>query len=433
MTEERRPRWPGAAISLLIGILMALVGLLWHGAALAQELAPVPAQTEAPGVTISILEDTLQTHPPGAKVAIDFEVSNDRDVTDTFLITTIADEHWPIEIVRSNPPTETTELAIQIPAGLTAGLELSVTVPSEASGANPIIITAVSLSNPAIQDAAPLTIVAAVDIYLPVVYRWFPPIPYPPVLNPISNPEQDGIYTVTWQPAQLATSYSLEEDDNAGFSSPTVVYSGMATSWMTPDPGRASGTYYYRVRGLNNVGYGDYSESQTVTVAARFLADVSSLTAGQCTTLRWNFDNVKAVYISFAKGFDKRGVAGSGTFSICPSVTTTYRALVVNQDNSQSNYDFTVNVTGTTCADPYVLRFEPTTYQVNAGERFSIFWDVRCAKAVYYSAGSGAEQPVTGQGSKIDVQIFQDTLFKLRIEYNNRTLSDNASFTVDVR
>lgn len=385
-----------------------------------------------PGVSVGLVDAAVQNRTQGEQFNVRFNLTNEQLVEDTFLVLVNSQQGWPVQIVRTVPPTATTALVITLPAGLSAPLQISMTVPAAANTSDTVVITAVSQSNPLIQDAATFRVDVTRRTYLPIVIKWSPPIPLPPVLDPIANADQDGNYTVSWQAAELATSYSLEEDDNAAFSSPTVVFSGAATSWVAS--GKPNGTYHYRVRGVNTLGSGPYSNVQSTVVQGFFYADAANLTAGTCTTLRWNFTNVRAVYVSFAYGFDKRGVSGVGSATVCPSITTPFRATVVNQDNSQSEYTFTVNVTGSTCADPYVLRFAPTSYLVNRGERFSIFWEVECAAAVFYRPGSAAEQPVVGRDSRTDVTINQDTLFTLRVVYNRPgSPSDNASFTVRVR
>ncbi len=90
-------------------------------------------------------------------------------------------------------------------------------------------------------------------LYLPMAMRSWPPVPDVPLLNPIYDPEGDGFYTVDWNLANRAETYTLQEDDNAGFSSPEVRYWGAETYWNTP--GQVPGTYYYRVRASN--GWGD--------------------------------------------------------------------------------------------------------------------------------------------------------------------------------
>ena len=102
-------------------------------------------------------------------------------------------------------------------------------------------------------------------VWMPLVSKRWPPIPDTPVLNPISNPDGDGTYTVAWNAAYLAANYVLQEDDQAAFSSPSHPYSGPATSWNAT--GRSPGTYYYRVKASNSWGDSAWSSTQKVTVS----------------------------------------------------------------------------------------------------------------------------------------------------------------------
>jgi hypothetical protein len=115
------------------------------------------------------------------------------------------------------------------------------------------------LSNP-----APFLIGAPKKLHLPIILKNFPPLPGVPTLNAISNADGDGNYTVSWTAATGATSYNLQEDDHNGFTSPTVVYTGGATSW--PASGKPIGTYFYRVQGVNAWGSGGWSNTQLVVV-----------------------------------------------------------------------------------------------------------------------------------------------------------------------
>jgi hypothetical protein len=101
-------------------------------------------------------------------------------------------------------------------------------------------------------------------VYLPIVVRRWPPVPYTPTLYSISNPDGDGNYTVSWSTAELASTYELQEDDNSTFSSPAVVYSGSGTSKYIS--GKTPATYYYRVRGCNSYGCGSWSQTRSVLV-----------------------------------------------------------------------------------------------------------------------------------------------------------------------
>jgi hypothetical protein len=84
-------------------------------------------------------------------------------------------------------------------------------------------------------------------------------------LDPIANPELDGSYTVNWNDVTNATSYTLEEDDNAGFTSPSVRYTGGTSQYAIL--GQGPGIWYYRVRASNATLQSDWSNTQSAGVA----------------------------------------------------------------------------------------------------------------------------------------------------------------------
>jgi len=93
--------------------------------------------------------------------------------------------------------------------------------------------------------------------------RW-PPIPDTPTLNAINN-SGGGNYTVSWNAASGADTYTLQEADDAAFSSPVVAYGpGSGLSWSAS--GKAAGTYYYRVKASNSYGDSGWSNVQSVFV-----------------------------------------------------------------------------------------------------------------------------------------------------------------------
>jgi photosystem II stability/assembly factor-like uncharacterized protein len=120
------------------------------------------------------------------------------------------------------------------------------------------------------------------SVYLPVVLRSFGQASLPPpTLHAISNSDLDGSYTVNWSSVSGATSYLLQEDQNASFSSPTTVYSGPGTSKNIT--GQADGAYYYRVRASNSYATSAWSNTQSVTVqtaAGGFYSDFNGSAAG---------------------------------------------------------------------------------------------------------------------------------------------------------
>lgn len=90
--------------------------------------------------------------------------------------------------------------------------------------------------------------------------------PGAPYLSPIDNSDGDGNYAITWGTVSGATSYALEEDDNAAFSSPQTLYTGPNLAWSVTN--HAYGTYYYRVRASGPSGQSAWSNTQTAAVLA---------------------------------------------------------------------------------------------------------------------------------------------------------------------
>jgi hypothetical protein len=86
-----------------------------------------------------------------------------------------------------------------------------------------------------------------------------------PTLLAIDNSDGDGNYLVDWTNVSGATSYTLEEDDNDSFSSPTVVYNNSTSQYTVSD--HDSGTYYYRVRATNASQLSVWSNTQSTTVS----------------------------------------------------------------------------------------------------------------------------------------------------------------------
>jgi hypothetical protein len=93
----------------------------------------------------------------------------------------------------------------------------------------------------------------------------WPPIPDPPVLNAISNPDGDGDYSVTWNAADRADTYNLQEDVSPAFSNPSTPFTGPGTSWIAG--GKPVGLYYYRVKATNSWGDSAWSTAQSEDVS----------------------------------------------------------------------------------------------------------------------------------------------------------------------
>ncbi|MFQ5811737.1 MAG: hypothetical protein ACE5I2_00880 [Anaerolineae bacterium] len=407
---------------VLTGIVGALLLIGWASS--------TAAATQGPGVEIG--PDHTQQAYVGDTILYNHTLTNTGTTTDTFTLEVLSTQDWPVELVGATQPTRT--LSLQVAAQMTAPFQISLTVPSDAAGTtDTAIITATSQLSPTVQDSATDTTVVVYHRYFfPVIAKRWPPLPYPPTLDSIDNEDGDGFYTVNWKvcppPTDSPETYVLEEDDNASFSSPIIVYNGAGTSWSVPEPDKRPRTYYYRVRGQNEWGYGAYSNVEAVTVLP-FRVAHTNLQAGQCTTLGWDFTGIKKLHIVFGYGYDKEPVPGQDSRQVCPSISTIYKAIVTKHDDSQETYQTVVYVTGTGCGDPIVRDFFSTDYHVGAGDPFTIRWHVECANTVRLIF-DGTEQRVVGYDSRVMI-ITESTTFKLKIEKTNGDFV-YASFTVHV-
>jgi len=126
----------------------------------------------------------------------------------------------------------------------------------------------VTVFNPApgggLSNALSFSVGAPKRVYLPLVLRDYPPIPAVPVLNAIANADGDGNYTVSWNASARATSYLLQEDDNAAFSSPETRYAGSGISWNAT--GKPTGIYSYRVQASNTWGTSGWSNTVSTII-----------------------------------------------------------------------------------------------------------------------------------------------------------------------
>ena len=85
-----------------------------------------------------------------------------------------------------------------------------------------------------------------------------------PTLQPIDNADGDGNYLVTWTTVPPATSYTLQEDDNSAFTSPTTRFYGLNTQFQVD--GQSYGTWYYRVMATGSGGNSPWSNTVSVSV-----------------------------------------------------------------------------------------------------------------------------------------------------------------------
>jgi hypothetical protein len=156
-------------------------------------------------------------------------------------------------------------------------------------------------------------------------------------------------------------------------------------------------------------------------------ADKSQLTAGECTTLRWDVENVDSVFLD--SGPSEEGVTGHATRWICPDATTVYTLRVVNKDKTTQKYTTTVTVSA--CGDtPIISRFDASAIEIKVGTKVTLAWDVTCAQFVFFKVGSGERQPVAGHDQR-QVQPTEATQYALIVvAKNNSEIKKNITVQV---
>ena len=111
------------------------------------------------------------------------------------------------------------------------------------------------------------TIIISSIAYLPLIVRYYPPIPHAPTLAPITEVSTGQPYTVTWSVSATTPIlyYTLQASDDSAFSSPRS-YTTTETSYTIP--AAANQLTYYRVRGHNVWGDGAWSNVEVTQFAA---------------------------------------------------------------------------------------------------------------------------------------------------------------------
>ena len=256
MAENLAKRMCLAAVCVLAGMAGALPFVGW---------ARAGVSPSAPGVEIG--PNRTREAGAGQVVTYSHTLTNTGTTSDTFGLEVLSSQGWSVALLAPSHPTPTSDLILSAGPELTASFLVSLTVPIGASGVtDATTVTATSQLSPAVQATVVDTTIVRFRAQFPLVLSNWPPLPHEPALSAISNSDGNGFYNVSWASAENAETYSLEEDDNSGFSSPTEVYNGAGTSWPVPGPGKTAGNFYYRVRGHNTWGYGGYSNSEAVTV-----------------------------------------------------------------------------------------------------------------------------------------------------------------------
>ncbi len=167
---------------------------------------------------------------------------------------------------------------------------------------------------------------------------------------------------------------------------PTVTLSN-PTGAITTFAATAGQTYVFQLTVTDSLGGKGTARVRVTTNAAPqvnilfFIANPSTITAGQSSTLQWNVQNATTVTISGVGP-----VGASGTTSVSPTVTTTYTLTATNGNSNQV-------ATTTVVVNPLqtqVLFCTATPMNISSGESTTIAYQTVNATAVTITPGVGS-------------------------------------------
>jgi uncharacterized protein YraI len=145
----------------------------------------------------------------------------------------------------------------------------------------------------------------------------------PPAQTYVSG-ECDECGVIRWDIRNADAVYINESPVAAQSSYEFCMPSGDRSTLFTGAYQEMGYPFEFRIVGGGEQVY-HYSEIVFTHPLLQFWADETSIAAGSCTTLRWNVENARAVYLN------GEGVVGNSSLQVCPSSTTTYSLLVVGQ------------------------------------------------------------------------------------------------------
>ena len=165
------------------------------------------------------------------------------------------------------------------------------------------------------------------------------------------------------------------------------------------------------VNHIASVGHGEVTPKPwpipqfgSVTPTYSFSASPQSIAAGQASTLTWNVQGAKQVYL------DGAVVNATGTRAVTPTQTTTYTLHIVLTDNTSQ--DLPVTITVITQA---TYSFSITPQTVTRGQSALLKWDADGVKSIYVDG-----QGVVGHGTQV-VSPTTTTTYTCRV-----VLTDNS-------
>jgi hypothetical protein len=140
-------------------------------------------------------------------------------------------------------------------------------------------------------------------IFLPLIMRRWPPVPYAPELNAIENPLWSDTITLTWEAGKTidaypVTYYELEESNNIAFTT-TQVFTAPADSltYLAQQSYGTMGPFYYRIRANNVWGMSNWSNvASTLLLSPVDHFNYSQTGWATRRTSYWDLDTMRVSY-----------------------------------------------------------------------------------------------------------------------------------------
>jgi len=134
----------------------------------------------------------------------------------------------------------------------------------------------------------------AYTFYFPIIAKRWPPVPLAPAIQEIGKDE--NTVQIRWSYSGRAgvpdpSSYTVWEDTNSDFSTPTEYPVGSSTSLEIDK--HQEGTFYYKVRGNNSYGPGEWSNIVSINVRLRpyapTLQAIDNADGDDTYVVRWSY------------------------------------------------------------------------------------------------------------------------------------------------
>lgn len=265
----------------------------------------------------------------------------------------------------------------------------------------------------------------------------------PPILIDPGELDTDGSYSVTWRKIRRAYKYVLQEDTSDLFTSPIELFNDTGLNFDFKK--KENGTYYYRLKGYNNVTESPWSNIVDIIIdwqpAAPHGLKIQNIT-GHEINLTWNA-NSEPDLGGYHILVNDTGTGSTGPFhhlmTVINSTTkimvtdlieeTIYHFVILAFDKINSNSSYSNVVSGKTL--DVTKPAAPTGLMANAtsGSTIYVDWtanfepDIKGYKLYMNDSSSGSDGPfhIINQTNSTDTGYFVENLveettyyFKLR-------------------